>query len=193
MSAFLSSALDVTLCRSLPQVTVLGTSGISGSLIHERSACLHILSYLYVASAQRTKPVGRRPICSAVGETLIKPVENQQMDAPKEIYLKDYKKPDYYFETVELKFLLDEEKTFVFSKISVIPRVEGSSFPLILNGQDLKLISLKVNGKELKEGEFQLDSRHLRLLSPPTVPKMWYGIQLNPGFLGIDLEYVSAS
>ncbi|KAL9251497.1 Puromycin-sensitive aminopeptidase-like protein [Drosera capensis] len=90
------------------------------------------------------------------------------MDAPKEIFLKDYKKPDYYFNTVELKFLLDEEKTFVLSKISVIPRVEGSSSPLILNGQDLKLISLKVNGKELKEGEVQLDSRHLRLLSPPS-------------------------
>ncbi|GAB2211830.1 hypothetical protein Droror1_Dr00025167 [Drosera rotundifolia] len=130
--------------------------------VNSRKICL--LTYPFLS---RTKPVGRRPICSAVGETLIKPVEDLQMDAPKEIFLKDYKKPDYYFDTVELKFLLDEEKTFVFSKISVIPRVEGSSSPLILNGQDLKLISLKVNGKELKEGEFQLDSRHLRLLSPP--------------------------
>ncbi|GAB2240327.1 hypothetical protein Droror1_Dr00020845 [Drosera rotundifolia] len=91
--------------------------------------------------SKRTKPVGRRPICSAVGETLIKPVEDLQIDAPKEIFLKDYKKPGYYFDTRKLLF---------FSKISVIPRVEGSSSPLILNGQDLKLISLKVTGKELK-------------------------------------------
>ncbi|KAL9267647.1 Puromycin-sensitive aminopeptidase-like protein, partial [Drosera capensis] len=133
------------------------------SEVNSRKICP--LTYPFLS---RTKPVGRRPICSAVSETLIKPAEDLQMDAPKEIFLKDYKKPDYYFDTVELKFLLDEEKTFVFSKISVIPRVEGSSSPLILNGQDLKLISLKVNGKELKEGEFQLDSRHLRLLSPPS-------------------------
>ncbi|GAB4834431.1 hypothetical protein Ancab_032687 [Ancistrocladus abbreviatus] len=70
------------------------------------------------------------------------------MEAPKEIFLEDYKEPDYYFDTivpvltdqplqVDLKFLLDEEKAFVFSKIVVSP--------------------------ELKEGEFQVDSRHLTL------------------------------
>ncbi|GAB2273903.1 Puromycin-sensitive aminopeptidase [Dionaea muscipula] len=98
-----------------------------------------------------------------------KPAEEWNMETPEEIFLKNYKKPDYYFDTVDLKFLLDEEKTFVFSKITVVPRVEGSFSPLILDGQDLKLISIKVNGEVLKEGEFQLDSRHLRLRSPPSV------------------------
>ncbi|XP_022760268.1 puromycin-sensitive aminopeptidase-like isoform X1 [Durio zibethinus] len=90
------------------------------------------------------------------------------MDAPKEIFLKDYKSPDYYFDTVDLKFSLGEEKTIVASKITVFPRVEGSSSPLDLNGVDLKLILIKVNGKELKEGDYYLDSRHLTLPSPPS-------------------------
>ncbi|GAB2296837.1 Puromycin-sensitive aminopeptidase [Dionaea muscipula] len=115
-----------------------------------------------------SKPVLRRLICLSATETPTKQSEETKMDAPKEIFLKDYKKPDYYFDTVDLKFLLGEEKTFVFSKIAVVPRVEGSSLPLVLNGQDLKLISIKVNDKELKEGEFQLDSRHLTLPSPPS-------------------------
>ncbi|XP_044477179.1 puromycin-sensitive aminopeptidase-like isoform X1 [Mangifera indica] len=89
------------------------------------------------------------------------------MDTPKEIFLKDYKMPDYYFDTVDLKFSLGEEKTIVTSNITVFPRVEGSSSPLVLDGVDLKLVSIKTNGIELKEGEYWLDSCHLTLTSPP--------------------------
>ncbi|KAH0849820.1 hypothetical protein HID58_096058 [Brassica napus] len=90
-----------------------------------------------------------------------------EMDAPKEIFLKDYTKPDYYFETVDLSFSLGEEKTIVSSLIKVSPRVQGSSAPLVLDGHDLKLLSVKVEGKLLKEGDYQLDSRHLTLPSLP--------------------------
>ncbi|CAL5429897.1 unnamed protein product [Camellia sinensis] len=97
-----------------------------------------------------------------------KQVEEAKMDMPKEIFLKDYKLPDYYFDTVDLKFSLGEEKTIVCSKIAVYSRVEGSSSPLVLDGLDLKLVSIKVNSKDLKEQEFCLDSRHLILSSPPS-------------------------
>ncbi|KAL2525022.1 Peptidase M1 family protein [Abeliophyllum distichum] len=90
------------------------------------------------------------------------------MDTPKEIFLKDYKQPDYFFDTVDLKFSLGEEKTIVCSKIAVYPRVEGCSAPLVLDGVDLKLISIKINGKELKEEDFSSDSRHLIVRSPPS-------------------------
>ncbi|XP_030530334.1 puromycin-sensitive aminopeptidase isoform X1 [Rhodamnia argentea] len=119
------------------------------------------------AALSRTKQAGRL-ICSVATEATPKQVEESQMDGPKEIFLKDYKLPDYYFDTVDLKFSLGEEKTYVSSKISVIPRVEGSSAPLVLNGQDLNLVSVKVNEKELKDGDYLLDSRHLTLPSPPS-------------------------
>ncbi|XP_047324453.1 puromycin-sensitive aminopeptidase isoform X2 [Impatiens glandulifera] len=90
------------------------------------------------------------------------------MDAPKEIFLKDYQLPDYYFDTVDLKFTLGEEKTVVHSKIAVNPR-DGSSSPLVLDGKDMELVSVKVNGELLKEGDdYHLDSRHLKILSPPS-------------------------
>ncbi|XP_071733838.1 puromycin-sensitive aminopeptidase-like isoform X2 [Rutidosis leptorrhynchoides] len=91
------------------------------------------------------------------------------MDAPKEIFLKDYKLPDYYFDTVDLSFSLGEEKTIVRANISVIPRVDGVTCPLVLDGVNLKLISVKINGNQLQEGDFELDSRHLILTSPPSV------------------------
>ncbi|CAH9089838.1 unnamed protein product [Cuscuta epithymum] len=96
-------------------------------------------------------------------------VEESKMEGPKEVFLKDYKQPDYYFDTVDLNFSLGEEKTIVSSKIAVIPRVEGGiSSPLVLNGHDLKLISILVNGNALKEVDFHLDSRHLTIASPPS-------------------------
>ncbi|XWS38342.1 hypothetical protein CRYUN_Cryun19dG0123100 [Craigia yunnanensis] len=120
------------------------------------------------SSPYRAREAIRRLLCSVATEPLPKQVEEFKMDAPKEIFLKDYISPDYYFETVDLKFSLGEEKTIVASKITVFPRVEGSSSPLVLDGVDLKLISIKVNGKELKEGDYYLDSRHLTLPSPPS-------------------------
>ncbi|KAJ6946233.1 hypothetical protein NC651_001099 [Populus alba x Populus x berolinensis] len=115
----------------------------------------------------RDKQDRRRLICAVATEPLPKQVEESKMDAPKEIFLKDYKLPDYYFDSVYLTFLLGEEKTIVSSKITVLPRVEGSS-PLVLDGADLKLLSVKVNGEELKNGDYHLESRHLTILSPPS-------------------------
>ncbi|KAF5478236.1 hypothetical protein F2P56_004816 [Juglans regia] len=126
-----------------------------------------ISRYRRILTSEGVRQANRRLICSVATGTLQKLVEEPAMDSPKEIFLKDYKMPDYYFDTVDLKFLLGEEKTIVSSKITVSPRVEGS-YPLVLNGHDLKLVSIWINSKELKEGEYQLDSRHLMLPSPPS-------------------------
>ncbi|KAG6399336.1 hypothetical protein SASPL_140812 [Salvia splendens] len=119
-------------------------------------------------SLPRPRNIGRRFICSVATEPLTKQVEENNMDAPKEIFLKDYKEPDYFFEKVDLNFQLGEETTLVFSKIFVSPRVEGCSAPLVLDGADLKLIVLKVNGEDVKGDDFHVDSRHLTLTSPPS-------------------------
>uniref|UniRef100_A0A9I9CM18 Puromycin-sensitive aminopeptidase n=1 Tax=Cucumis melo TaxID=3656 RepID=A0A9I9CM18_CUCME len=113
------------------------------------------------------KQASRKLICSVATEALQEKAEENKMGAPKEIFLKDYKMPDYYFDTVDLKFLLGEEKTIVNSRITVFPRVEGSKAPLVLNGEDAKLISIKINSEDLKEGDYHLDSRQLTIVSPP--------------------------
>nr|KYP65650.1 Aminopeptidase N [Cajanus cajan] len=112
--------------------------------------------------------LSRRLICSVATEDLPKQVEESKMGTPREIFLKDYKMPDYYFDTVDLKFSLGEEKTIVSSKIAVYPRIEGSSPPLVLDGQDLSLVSIQLNGKALKEEDYQLDARHLTIRSLPS-------------------------
>ncbi|KAH1106204.1 hypothetical protein J1N35_009972 [Gossypium stocksii] len=63
-------------------------------------------------------------------------------------------------------FMLKLEKLTTFFYVNFSCKI-GSPSPLVLDGVDLKLISVKVNGKELKEGAYILDSCHLTLSSPP--------------------------
>ncbi|KAG0454389.1 hypothetical protein HPP92_025693 [Vanilla planifolia] len=138
--------------------------------------CLPSLSCLWDRYPHVVRVSSRRLVCSIATQPVPLQSEESKMDAPKEIFLKDYKLPDYYFDAVDLKFLLGEDKTIVTSKISVYPRTEGkycfiwhgNSCPLVLNGSDLKLLSIKVDGKKLKEEDYHLDIRHLTLLTPPS-------------------------
>uniref|UniRef100_A0A0E0AZ12 Peptidase M1 leukotriene A4 hydrolase/aminopeptidase C-terminal domain-containing protein n=1 Tax=Oryza glumipatula TaxID=40148 RepID=A0A0E0AZ12_9ORYZ len=110
----------------------------------------------------------KRTTCSIATEPPPSTTEEPEMDLPKEIFLKEYKKPDYLFDSVNLEFQLGEDKTIVTSKIAVSPGTEGTSSPLTLHGRDLKLLSIKVNGKDLKVSEdYMVDSRHLTVSRPP--------------------------
>ncbi|KAJ0482721.1 putative cytosol alanyl aminopeptidase [Helianthus annuus] len=170
---------------SLPRTCLLGlisSAHIQGTSRASSVKCANTLSkYRHYHSSQIIHRSCRFPyhslprtsltrtlIRSVATEPAAKSVEEPKMDAPKEIFLKDYKLPEYYFDTVDLSFSLGEEKTIVSAKISVVPRVDGAASPLVLDGVDLKLISVKINGNELKEGDFHLDARHLILTSPPS-------------------------
>ncbi|KAK2664111.1 hypothetical protein Ddye_002685 [Dipteronia dyeriana] len=158
-------------CQAISRVSFVRNSANSISqnrCLRSSEAVRQINNWFSYPSLNRTIHTRRRLICSVATENLPEQVEESKMEAPKEIFLKDYKMPDYYFDTVDLKFSLGEEKTIVSSKITVVPRVEGSSSPLVLNGSDLKLVSIKVNNKELKEEDYKLDARHLTLSSQPS-------------------------
>ncbi|PIA34216.1 hypothetical protein AQUCO_03800066v1 [Aquilegia coerulea] len=143
-----------------PTKNFISTQRIITSKVACRRSSLSLLS-----PAVRDKQAIRRLICSVATQ----PISTEaKMEAPKEIFLKDYKMPEYYFDKVDLNFSLGEEKTFVSSKIVVYPRIEGVSSPLVLDGHDLKLVTIKVNGEELKKEDYNLDSRHLTLSSPPS-------------------------
>eukprot|EP00249_Psilotum_nudum_P020552 c27754_g1_i1 orf=837-3506(-) len=88
-------------------------------------------------------------------------------DGPKEIFLKDYRQPNYLFETVNLNFILGENETIVDAEIAVHQVVEGTHSPLVLDGQDLELVYIKVNGEYLKADCYTLTPSRLKLLNPP--------------------------
>lgn len=66
--------------------------------------------------------------------------------APQTIYLKDYTPPAYLVDKVELTFRLAPSATRVLSKIAFRPNPEAKSDRFFLHGEQLKLISAKING-----------------------------------------------
>ncbi|MGZ5279201.1 MAG: hypothetical protein ACXWC9_04625, partial [Pseudobdellovibrionaceae bacterium] len=68
----------------------------------------------------------------------------QKAETPQKIYLKDYRAPDFSIDKLELDFVLEEDFSRVRSTMTVRKQMAGSD--LWLDGEDLKLISVLVNG-----------------------------------------------
>lgn len=69
-----------------------------------------------------------------------------QYPAPQVIYLADYTPPAYLVDSVHLTFQLDGMATRVISKIHFRPNTDTRSRDFFLHGEDLKLISCKIDG-----------------------------------------------
>ncbi|WP_145505828.1 aminopeptidase N [Yersinia alsatica] len=65
---------------------------------------------------------------------------------PQAKYRHDYKSPDYTITDISLDFALDAQKTTV-TAVSKVKRQGTDGAPLILNGEDLTLMSLSVDGQ----------------------------------------------
>jgi len=89
--------------------------------------------------------------------------------APEAVLLKNYRKPDYLIHNVDLTFDLHEEHTHVFSRLDMVccHQAETERRPLILNGEKLKLISLKVNGVVLEPSGYRVTAEALEITGLP--------------------------
>jgi aminopeptidase N len=85
--------------------------------------------------------------------------------APRAIHLADYRLPDYLVDEVQLHFELDPAATRVSSRLQVRrnPALPQHNGPLLLNGQSLQLISIRVNGQTLDSSCYELDEETLTL------------------------------
>lgn len=91
---------------------------------------------------------------------------SQHCNAPQAVHLKDYRPPAFLIPEIELDFDLFEEHAYV-SSVLKIKRSGSHQEPLVLNGERLKLMELKLNGKPLAPSSYQLDETHLTI---PNVP-----------------------
>ncbi len=79
---------------------------------------------------------------------------------PKVIYLKDYQAPQFVIEHTLLCFDLYEDYALVSSELTM-KRTDETSSALILDGQDLELVSIKVDGNTLSSDAYSIDDEHL--------------------------------
>ena len=72
---------------------------------------------------------------------------------PKPILLEDYKPPGYLVDSIDLLFDLGEEFTQVTSTLSIRANPEAEPMSeMLLDGEDLELLSLRLNGIPLTDG-----------------------------------------
>src|SRR6478752_3771945 len=86
-------------------------------------------------------------------------------EEPRAIHLADYKAPEFRIRTVDLDFSLEPEATRVTARLA-IERLSGNG-PLVLRGENQKLLSLTLDGRALGASEYLLDDKSLTLPNPP--------------------------
>jgi len=87
-------------------------------------------------------------------------------EEPRAVRLKDYRPPDYRIPRVALDFSLDPEATRVVARMQV-ERVGETSAPLVLNGEQAKLLSLTLDGRALEKSEYTVGPETLVIHAPP--------------------------
>lgn len=92
-------------------------------------------------------------------------------DSPQTIYRKDYTPPSYLVETVELGFDLDPARTIVANRITLRHNPDSKGMKnerdIVLHGEDIELVALRMNGTELNPGQYILGSNTLTIKKAP--------------------------
>lgn len=97
-------------------------------------------------------------------------------------FLKDYQPPSFLITTVELCFKLDEELTHVNALLTLSRNLVGENKhqPLVLQGEHLELVFIKLNGHILLEQEYQLSKNELIIFKVPDDFKLEIQTKIKP-------------
>ncbi|MGZ9108341.1 MAG: aminopeptidase N [Micavibrio sp.] len=86
-------------------------------------------------------------------------------ESGKVMYLKDYRAPDYRVKHVDLEFDIQDGETFVTATMQV-ERNGKHNNPLVLDGTDLELLSVEIDGQPLGPNGYTLSDTSLTLQPP---------------------------
>ena len=89
--------------------------------------------------------------------------------APKTIYLKDYQVPDYLIDTTDLNVDIHDGYTLVSCMLALRrnPAAKQAATELTLQGADLELVSLSLDGRLLEEGDYTFGEESLTIFNTP--------------------------
>ena len=91
-------------------------------------------------------------------------------DIAQPIRLKDYRPPDWLVDTVSLDIMLNATAARVRATLALKPNPNSASAPLILDGDGLSLVSLKLDGTTLPPETYVVTSERLTIPQPPNGP-----------------------
>ncbi|MGK5736211.1 aminopeptidase N [Acinetobacter junii] len=86
------------------------------------------------------------------------------VQADQTIYLKDYQKPSFLVESINLDIQVYDDHTIVDSTLVMKRQATGA---LVLLGRDLELKSIRLNGELLTADQYELDTEQLTITDAP--------------------------
>ena len=100
----------------------------------------------------------------------------------RSIYLKDYKAPDFLIDKIYLDVSLYEEETIVVSRLSVRRNADSlnPTAALVLNGEELTLLELRLQGTELSNADYEVNDKSLTIGSVPDVFELESKVSIKP-------------
>ena len=103
-------------------------------------------------------------------------------EAPRPVRLANYRPFDYLVETVDLDVRLAPEATQVTAELRLRANPAGTAgAPLVLDGEDIELVSLALDGAPLDMNAYERGDRNLVLKHPPAEPfRLTIGTRINP-------------
>lgn len=103
-------------------------------------------------------------------------------DTPQTIYRKDYRQPDYFIDTIDLNFHLGDQQTVVTSRL--LCRANGGAGEqrpsLVLDGEEMELLSILVDGRKLEKNEYRVDKESLTIPGVPAAFELEITTLLKP-------------
>ncbi|HSW70575.1 MAG TPA: M1 family aminopeptidase, partial [Gammaproteobacteria bacterium] len=102
--------------------------------------------------------------------------------AVKTVYLRDYQVPDFLFDQVELRFELGEKETLVHSELAVRrnPASKMRTEALVLNGEELQLVSILLDKKPLANTAYQVTEESLTIFHVPSQFNLEIQVRIKP-------------
>ena len=95
------------------------------------------------------------------------PDQKQPAMQDKTVYLKDYQAPDFFIETVDLTFELEEDKTRVRSQMSIKKNPQSTASSLELMGENLELGEIFINDQPLQCEDYAVSDTGLSIFKVP--------------------------
>ena len=84
-------------------------------------------------------------------------------DTNPTIYRKDYTPPSYWVRTVEMGFDLDPAATRVATRMTLARNPASAEQAVVLHGEELELVQIRLNGKNLSKRDYKLTDGILRI------------------------------
>jgi len=107
-----------------------------------------------------------------MGGSAIPPGQNMKTDTPRSILLKDYRPPNYLIDSVNLDVALDATRTRVRSRLKLRPNPDhpGDLGGLRLDGEMIELETVRLDGRKLGPGEYEVTAAELIIPGVPGGP-----------------------